>query len=237
MSTHFTGPLRYKDNPNSASNDKASRSKMPIDVDRDFVKEVDDFSHLSGTRYTVVKDAGASAAGVADAENGEVALTSTATTENDGASIQGQQMWRLTSGKKMWWEGRVKVSDADQMDVYAGLSIAFATNPEAVLTSGDRLGFQIDDGSGSIFCISEKDDTETKTDSGIDAADATYIKLAMYYNGGDQVRYYINDAQVAVHTTNLPDDENMAVAFMELSGDATGTKSMNIDYSIACQER
>ena len=36
---------------------------------------------------------------------------------------------------------------------------------------------------------------------------------------------------------NIPDDENLALGAMELSGSATGTKSMNIDYMFAAQNR
>jgi hypothetical protein len=42
---------------------------------------------------------------------------------------------------------------------------------------------------------------------------------------------------VATHTANLPDDENLAIGAMELSGSATGTKSMTIDYLMAVQNR
>ena len=35
----------------------------------------------------------------------------------------------------------------------------------------------------------------------------------------------------------IPDDENLALGAMELSGSATGTKSMNIDYIFAAQNR
>ena len=73
-----------------------------------------------------------------------IALTSTATTENDGASIQGKhEIFSLptTAGDSIWFETRIKTSDADQMDVLVGLTETFATNPENALASSNIIGF------------------------------------------------------------------------------------------------
>ena len=37
-----------------------------------------------------------------------------------------------TAGDSIWYETRVKVSDADQMDVLVGMTETFATNPETL---------------------------------------------------------------------------------------------------------
>ena len=69
--------------------------------------QFDDYYQVHTTlRWTIVKDSGASAAIVADATGGEIALTSSATTENDGASIQGkQEIFSLpsTAGDASWY--------------------------------------------------------------------------------------------------------------------------------------
>ena len=132
---------------------------------------------------------------------------------------------------------RIKCTTADQTDICAGLSVNFATNPEAMLTAADRIVFQVDDGNASILCKTEKDGTETSTDSGIDLVDATYILLAFSVNGTGAVKFYINSTLVATHGTNIPDDENMTVAAMSLSGNATGTRVTTLDYIIAAETR
>ena len=48
---------------------------------------------------------------------------------------------------------------------------------------------------------------------------------------------FVNRNKVATHTANIPDDENLALGAMQLSGSATGTKSKNIDYIFAAQVR
>ena len=81
---------------------------------------------------------------VADAIGGELALTSTATTDNDGASIQGNEIFAVAADKNIYFETRLKCTDADQTDICAGLTVNFATHPEAMLTAADRIVFQVE---------------------------------------------------------------------------------------------
>lgn len=191
----------------------------------DFVEVDDDQTNL----YTVVKDTSATVAIGADTANGRLVLTSAATTNDDGASIQGNEIWLPASGRTIWFETKLQVSDADDMDVMAGLSVNFATNPEAALAAADRICFQINDGGASILCKTESGGTETSTDSGVDAVDATDITLGFKVIGTTGVEFYINRQLVATHTTNIPTTE-LTFALMEISGSNTGTKSMSIDY-------
>ena len=118
-----------------------------------------------------------------------------------------------------------------------GLTVNFATNPEAMLTAADRIVFQVDDGDTNIDCVTEKDGTATTTDSGVDIADDTYVTLGFHVKGTGSVEFFVNRNLVATHTDNIPDDENLAIGAMELSGSATGTKSATIDYLFAAQGR
>ena len=236
MATHHNTPVLYN---GYGANYRALR-EMPISINPDFFEISDDFVGIvfnSTNDWTVVKDSGATVALVADAVGGELALTSTATTDNDGASIQGNEIFAVAADKNIYFQTRIKCTDADQTDLCAGLSVNFATNPEAMLTAADRIVFQVDDGNASILCKTEKDGTETSTDSGIDLVDATYILLAFSVNGTGAVKFYINSTLVATHGTNIPDDENMTVAAMSLSGNATGTRITTLDYIIAAETR
>ena len=203
---------------------------------------MDDFTGvtLDNTNdWTVVKDSGASAAIAADVVGGAVTLSSTATTDNDGASIQGNEIFAVASGRDIWFETKITPTDAEgnAMDICIGLTVNFATNPEAMLTAADRIVFQVDDGDSNIDCITEKDGTATTTDSGIDIANGTAVTLGIHVKSTGSVEFFVNRAKVATHTDNIPDDENLALGAMELSGSATGTKSMNIDYMFAAQDR
>jgi hypothetical protein len=237
MAVHFTGPVLYA----GVNGSKKWFADLPVGVNPDYVVLMDDFTGIAldaTSDWTVVKDSGASAAIGADAESGTLILSSAATTDNDGASVQGNEIFRVASGRDIWFETKCWITDAeeDNMDLCVGLTINFATNPEAMLTATDRIVFQINDGGTSILAITEKNGTETSTDTGLDA-EAFSQTLGFHVKGTGSVEFFVNRVKVATHTTNIPDDENLAVGAMQLSGSASGTKSANIDYLFASQTR
>jgi hypothetical protein len=240
--THFKGPLLFSSARGSLENLKQSMWPDQFTYMDDFYEGAVDTT----LKWTIVKDSGASAAIVADAEGGEIALTSTATTDNDGASIQGKhEIFALpsTAGQSIWYETRVKVSDADQMDLLVGMTETFTTNPEAALASANIIGFLLTDGSAVIAGVTESggtattvtfDDTTKST-----LADDTYVTLGFKATTGNStnvVKFYINRQEVGSSTTNIP-TANLKLTAMSLSGDATGTKATTIDYITASQDR
>jgi hypothetical protein len=238
MAVHFTGPILFggKDSP------RKWFENLPIDKNPDYVVYMDDFTGVAldtTNDWTLIKDSSATAALGADAESGTLVLTSQATTDNDGASVQGNEIFAMASGRDIWFETKVTPTDAEgsAMDICIGLTVNFATNPEAMLTAADRIVFQVDDGDSNIDCVTEKDGTATTTDSGIDVASGTAVTLGFHVKGTTSVEFFVNRNLVATHTDNLPDNENLAIGAMELSGSATGTKSMAIDYLMAVQNR
>ena len=233
MATHHNTPVLYS---GYAAGYKDLR-EMPMSINPDYFCLEDDFVYELDTGWTVVKDSGASVAIVADTVGGELAITSAATTDNDGGSVQGNEIFAVAADKNMFFQTRIKNNDVDQSDICVGFTVNFATNPENMLTATDRIVFQVDDGDASINCITEKDGTATTTDSGIDMADDTYIKLGIACSGTGKVEFFINDKLVATHSTNIPDDENLAIAAMSLSGSASGTRATTIDYLMGARTR
>lgn len=235
--THFSGPVLYSGTNTAAP--FAGMAEMPITINPAYFSIVDDFVGVAidtTNNWTVVKDSGASVAIVADTVGGEVALTSAATTDNDGASIQGNEIFLPASGKNMYFSTRVKNTKVAQTDLCFGFTVNFATNPENMLTAADRIVFQVDDGDASILCKTESGGTETSTDSGVDMVNDTYIVLSIAVENANTVRFFINGVVVAIYTTNIPTTE-MTVAAMSLSGDALGTRATTLDYIIASETR
>ena len=238
MAVHFTGPILHAGKEGT----RKWFSNLPITASPDYVVYMDDFTGValdSTSDWTVVKDSSASAALGADAESGTLVLSSQATTDNDGASVQGNEIFAMASDRDIWFETKLTPTDAEgsNMDICVGLTVNFATNPEAMLTAADRVVFQVDDGDSNIDCVTEKDGTATTTDSGIDIASGTAVTLGFHVKNTTSVEFYVNRLLVATHPANLPDNENLAIGAMELSGSATGTKSMAIDYLFTCQTR
>ena len=193
----------------------------------------------AGYQYNVVKDTGASVAIDADAENGVLKLSSSATTDNDGVLIQNHQtQFLVKSAKKLWFEARVKVSDADQCDMFIGLANEAATDPENVVGATlERIGFELIDGSAVIKNSIGNGTAVTNTSTAVSAADDTYVKLGFRTDGGS-VRFYVNRALVL--TATIPSAIaaiTLGPSFFNLSGDATGTHTASIDYILAAQER
>ena len=238
--THFSGPVTF-----SAA--RPTLQNLNIGTWPDQTRFMVDFTGIlldATNDWTVVKDSGATVALQADALNGVVDLTSAATTDNDGSSIQGNEIWGLpsTAGEKLYFEARFQISDADQMDVFIGVCENFASNPENIFAASNRIRFQIDDGDATPHLITESSDSETDTTlSGTtyDLSDATDVTVSFVATKGtstDVVDFYINRTKVGTHTTNVP-TANMTQAAAEVSGNATGTKSMSIDYIMVAQDR
>lgn len=240
--TKFTGPILGVDKYNASL--KGWYSNLPAQASPDYFVWMDDFTgvdanYSANAVWSLVKDSGAGVANTADTPKGIVTLTSTATTDDDGALIQTTQtLAQLVSGKKFWFKGTFKPSDADQQDVFIGLATAAATNPEAVLAVDDYVGFKVADGSASILLVSDKTGASAaaSTDSGKVAADATETKVGFYYDG-TSVHYYINDDYVGSHTSTTIPTVALDVAIFSLSGSATGTRTLISDYVYVCAER
>ena len=244
MATHFKGPILY-----SAA--RKGLENLQVGVWPDQAVFLDDFTGIvidTTNDWTVVKDSGATVAISADVATGVVALTSAATTDNDGASIQGNEIFQLptTAGEKLYFESRFSIAttagdSVGQMDVWVGLTENFATAPENAFLATNRIGFQLDDGSSLTRLISESGGTETETElaSTYNLVDDTYVTLGFIATKGtstDTVQFYYNRQLVGTHTTNVP-TALLTPAAVEVSGDATGTKSLNVDYIMAAVDR
>ena len=244
MATHFKGPILY-----SAA--RKGLENLQVGVWPDQAVFLDDFTGIAldaTNDWTVVKDSSATAAISADTATGVLALTSAATTDNDGASIQGNEIFQLptTDGEKLYFESRFFASSTagsgvGQMDIWVGLTENFATNPENAFLATNRIGFQLDDGSSLTRLISESGGTETETElaAAYNLTDDTYVTLGFIATKGtstDTVQFYYNRQLVGTHTTNVP-TALLTPAMVEVSGDATGTKSMSVDYVMAAVDR
>ena len=241
MATHFKGPVLFS-NASAFENLKMSMWPDQFTYMDDFEQGALDTTH----NWTIVKDTGASAAIAADGTGGEVNLTSAATTDNDGASIQAKQesfALPTSAGKKLYFETRVKISDATQTDFLVGFTEAFTTNPESALLSQNVIGFVKVDGSAIVKGTTESGGTQTlvtfddTTKSTME--NDTYVTLGLVAtknNTVNKVEFFINRNKVGQSTTNIP-TANMKVMAMSVSGDATGTKVTTLDYIMAAQDR
>lgn len=235
MADYFVGPLTEKE----ATGPRQWFSNLPACSSPDYSVYFNDFlvaqDYAAADWVITTTEAGAGDATealAADERGGALLITNDAA-DNDLDALQlTEETFTLTVGKRTWFETRCKASVAADVDLFIGLAITDTT----VLDTTDRVGFQIDDGDASIRALTEKDSVESSSDTGVDAANATYVRLGFYYDGSNKVYFFVDRELKATHTTNIPDDENLCVTFHIQNGSGNA-RTLTIDYLYACQER
>lgn len=199
----------------------------------DFIKEAD-YAAADWTITTVELGAGAATEALAADELGGALLITNDAADNDSDELQlTQDNWKLSAGKRLWWEMRVKVSDATQSDLFLGLA---TTDTTLIAGTTDSVSFRKDDGSASLYFVTEDNTTETSTTGVATLANDTYVRLGFYWDGISRVRAYVNRALVATHTANIEQTNKMAISMALQNGEAAA-KTMTVDYIYCCMER
>lgn len=150
-----------------------------------------------------------------------------------GGAASVLETFKFTSGKQTFFEIRFKLSDVTESDFVAGLQITDTTP----LSVSDGVYFIKNDGAATVDLVVVKNGTSTITSGITTLVDDTYINLGYYYDGNAQIRYYVNGICLGSSvTTNLPDDEELAISFGIQNG-AAAAKSLFVDYIVANAER
>lgn len=233
---HFKGPIKNKVKRDGA---RAWYGDLPVGEEPDLCVLFNDFllaqdfAAADWVITTTELGAGdASEALAADEACGALVITND-DADNDVDSLQmTEENWRLSSGKQLWMNLRIKVADADQADMFVGLAITDTTPRDAT----DKIGFLLADESAALSCVSTKNSTSTTSSSIATLADATYVKLALHWDGVSKVEWFVNGAKVATHTSNIPDDENLCVT-LNIQNGAAAANSLTVDYIYVAQER
>jgi len=160
-------------------------------------------------------------------EGGTLVLTPD-TAENDGAQLQYAESFYLDDDSNIAFGARVALLDADQMDVFVGLSIT----DTSILASApsDNIGFVVADASANINYIVNKNTAGANVDTGSDAADATYVRLECLITGEDTAKFYVDGVLKATATSGFPNDEVLAPSIAVLTGEAVAN-TLSVDWS------
>jgi hypothetical protein len=193
----------------------------------------EDFDYYVAGNWTVTETQAGATQALTDGDGGLLLITNTAA-DNDLVSLQKVgESYRFASGKELFFEARLKVSDATQSDVVVGLQITDTTP----LDVSDGVFFIKADASTSVSLLVEKNGTATTTSSVATMADDTFISLGFYYDGASSIQYSVNGVVGGTSvTTNLPDDEDMTVTIAIQNGEAVA-KTMTVDYVFVAKER
>ena len=193
----------------------------------------EDFDYYVAGNWTVTETQAGATQALTDGDGGLLLITNTAADDDLVALQKVGESYRFASGKELFFEARLKVSDATQSDVVIGLQITDATP----LNVTDGVFFIKADGSTSVSLLVEKDNTATTTSSVATMADDTFISLGFYYDGASSIQYSVNGVVKGTSvTTNLPDDEDLTVSIAIQNGEAVA-KTMTVDYVFVAKER
>lgn len=189
-----------------------------------------DFDTFANFTTTVV---GTGTAAIVNEDGGILRLTNTAGA-TDSVSIQkDNEGFLLQSGKKTYFKVLMKISDATQSALVAGLQIT-DTTPFSVT---DGVYFRKDDGDANIDFVVVKNSTATTATAITTISDNTYFTLSFYYDGESKITYAVNDVIYGSSViTNLPDDEELTVSIAAQNGEAVA-KICSIDYVFVAKER
>lgn len=239
--TRIGAPLVFSNGPGETS----WLQDLPVHGNPNYAVYYNDFftaqNYNTTNEFNQVKDAGAAVAIAADAASGQVTLTSTATTNNDGAYIGlNQENFSLQTNKKVWMSALVKGSLCTAQAMFIGLGAATATAPlNGVADTTARVGFELILATTNTVQVKTSDGTTASAvSSGVTMSDNTLTKFDLVWDGAGSVSFYINDIFITQKTTNLPAAAvNLTPAFMSVSRSASGTRTGSLDYFMVVAER
>lgn len=209
----------------------------------------------------VVTEVGVATQTISVSEIGGALVLTNAAADNDSSNLQAgiggatvAEIWDLATTKKLWMTSRFKINETLESDALVGLAI---TDTTVLDTPTDGLFFRKVDADETLQAVAVKDSTESTLDI-VEMVDDTYVEVGMLYTAGDRtvVEVYLRNisteggdvskerardskerwSKVGELTTNLPDDEALAVSMAIRNGEAV-SKVMTIDYFQVAQER
>lgn len=200
---------------------------------------------IGATGWVVTEDDAACTQAVADALGGTMTLTCKATTDDNACQIVwAQETFKLTVGKKLWFEARIKSASGDMVnsDWFVGIMESEDMTGVADNMPANGIGFHKEDGAATFSLSTSDNGTNIQSAAVGTIVDATWIKIGFLFDGGatgaGTITPYINGtAGTAITTATYATMAEMAVLFMVRNGDATTTQTLVIDYVKVVQER
>lgn len=172
-----------------------------------------------GWTTTVVEVGAGTTEFATSASAGILGRITCAANENDGGNYQQfSNDFEFTSNQTLVYAGvELAINDVDQTDILFGLCVTDTT-----LLGGVADGVYLEslDGAATVSGVTEKDSTETQTDSIGTLTDATFSTLEFYFDG-TSVYFFVDGTQSStIHTTNIPDDVVLRPSIHFLTGEA-----------------
>ena len=157
-----------------------------------------------------------------------------ANVDGQGLQIMTQELFKPTAGQKICFGASVAAGDADDSDLFVGLT----TIDVDILGSNanDMAGLIVADGSANINYIVRKDGSGDATDTGEDLANAAAVRLEAVVDGVSGVDFYVDGVRVVQSTSsNINTGEEMSFAVAYLVGASTATATCTVKWAYCYQ--
>ena len=244
--TRFSGPVMYSGSGSDSSRLGRWFTNLPIQLNPDYIFKSDDFTGVdiddTDDWTKAVLNSGTLTL-LADHVGGWAKSTGDGSTDNSGGSLQGNEIFLAEASKNIYFETRVAVADADDMDMFVGLAEngTFATG--VPFTASNQIGFLLVEGAADIYANCDSGGTETKTDTTIDFADGAESssnitntrRLGFIVKGTGQVEFYVDRVLKTTTTGNIPTSA-LTPWFAAMSGTTTADAAW-CDYIMVCAQR
>ena len=193
---------------------------------------MEDFDYYTAADWTVT-EVGAATQALNNEDGGRLLITNAAADDDASFNQKVGESFLFATGKKLWFDCLIQVNDVTQSDFLIGLQLTDTTPIDVT----DGVFFIKRDGFTTVDLLVEKDNTATTTSAVATMVNNTDIRLSYFYNGIDEIKVFVDGAHVATSvTTNLPDDEVLAISFGIQNGEAV-SKTMTVDYIMAAKAR
>ena len=118
--TRFSGPVMYSGHGSDSSYLGSWFQNLPIQINPDYIFKYDDFTGVdiddTDDWTKQVLNSGTLTL-LADHVGGWAKSTGDGSTDNSGGSLQGNEIFMAEASKNIYFETRVAVADADDMDI------------------------------------------------------------------------------------------------------------------------
>lgn len=196
----------------------------------------DDFHLYTAAQWTVTETQSAATQEVNTGASGGILLLTNATGTTDVNQIQlVNETFKLSSGKQFWLKTRFALTAT--LANFGGLIGLAITDTTAVAGVSDGIFFRKPTGSSTLSAVLCKNSTETTQSLGT-MVSGTYVTAAMYYDGKSSVECWLDGAKIGtVATTNLCDDEELAITIASVNATTGAANVLACDYVYAALER
>ncbi len=188
-----------------------------------------------------------------DIQHGALRISGAATTDDSGASLQvDAESLALKADKITRYLARVRLGETTstnvdvQSEFIAGLCVHDTTGtPPLGAGMTDGIYFRKSDGAATIDCVVERDSVESVLAAVATLAKDVWYDLAIEVimsstAGTGEAIFKINGTEVGrIKSTTMPyeAEEILSPSVEFISGDATGTKFLDVDFLAADQQR